>query len=53
MNNINQLDYLNKDWTSDHDSLITRYSQEFPRHSSNFKDKFSDPKPWGPHGPPL
>lgn len=33
MNNLGAIDYLNRDWTQDHDSLIPKYSQEFPRMS--------------------
>jgi len=53
MNNYESIDYQNKDWTHDHDSLIPKYSQEFPRESSNFNNRLLDPKPWGKKSDPV
>ncbi len=53
MNNYESIDYQNKDWTHDHDSLIPKYSQEFPRESSNFNNRLLDPKPWGKKSDPI
>lgn len=39
MNNVEAIDYLNKDWTSHHDTLLPRYAQEFPRMSTKYKTK--------------
>jgi len=36
MNNYDAIDYKNKEWTHDHDCLIPKYSQEFPRESTQF-----------------
>jgi hypothetical protein len=47
MNNLDQIDYCNKDWTDDHDSLIPKHSQEFPRLSASFNSRFDESKPWG------
>ena len=48
MNNLSAIDYQVKNWTSDHDSLITAYSQEFPRFSNKFTNRFDTAnKPWG------
>lgn len=54
MNNLEAIDYQNKDWSTNHDSLIPRYSQEFPRFSESYKTKFDlDQKPWGPYSEPI
>jgi hypothetical protein len=53
MNNFESIDYANKDWTDDHDSLIPKHSQEFPRLSSKFNNRLKDPKPWGPKSEPI
>ena len=47
MNNYDQIDYKNRDWTDDHDSMIPKYSQEFPRTSGAFKNRLHLSKPWG------
>jgi hypothetical protein len=54
MNNLKAIDYFNKDWTHNSDSIISRYIQEFPRISSNFDNK-CDPKtkPWGSKSDPV
>ncbi|CDW88607.1 small nuclear ribonucleoprotein [Stylonychia lemnae] len=54
MNNAEAIDYLNKDWISNHDILLPRYSQEFPRLSSNYNTKFDiKDKPWGTKKDPI
>jgi hypothetical protein len=53
MNNYEALDYKNKDWTHDHDSLIPKHSQEFPRLSKKFNSRFDKNKPWGINGDPV
>jgi hypothetical protein len=53
MNNIDQIDFQNKDWTDDHDSLIPKHSQEFPRISENFTDRLHSAKPWGNLSDPI
>jgi len=52
-NSLFAIDYANKDWTHDHDSILTRRSQEFPRFAGNFKSKLAKDKPWGLKSDPV
>ena len=45
MNNLEGLDYANKDLTDDSDMILPRWTQEYPRLSSDYQDKFSSNKP--------
>ena len=48
MNNLMSIDYTIKNLTSsDHDYILSRWSQEYPRMATNFKRKDSPNKPWG------
>ena len=53
MNNVEAIDYANSDWIEDNDVLLSRASQEFPRHTTAYKTFFSPNKPWGPTGEPI
>ena len=54
MNIVGTIDYRIKDWVSDHDCLIPRYSQEFPRLNSTFERTTQTGviPPWGMKGEP-
>jgi len=41
MNNFEAIDYVNKDWTYHHDTLLPRYTQEYPRMSSSFETRMN------------
>jgi hypothetical protein len=49
MNNVTAIDYQNKDITES-DGVLPRWCQEYPRMSSNFRDKTKH-KPWGSKDP--
>ena len=53
MNNIQSIDYSVNDWIEDNDVCISRRSCEFPRHTTYYKDLFSDKKPWGDISNPI
>jgi hypothetical protein len=40
MNNVNAIDYANKDWIEDNDFCISRKSSEFPRLSNKYTNYF-------------
>ena len=48
MNDINSIDYCNKDHTHNHDGILSHHSQEYPRLSTNHKDSLMlENAPWG------
>ena len=53
MNNIEAIDYVNKDWTDDNDVCISRKSTEFPRMNLTFNSMIHPDKPWGPYDDPI
>eukprot|EP00347_Sterkiella_histriomuscorum_P016179 403354185 len=52
MNNVEAIDYVNKDWTEDNDVCISRKSTEFPRLNFNYSNLSHEDKPWGNQGDP-
>eukprot|EP00347_Sterkiella_histriomuscorum_P013798 403363324 len=54
MNNVEAIDYINKDWTSNHDTMLPRYTQEFPRVQTSYQTKNDlEHKPWGTKSDPI
>lgn len=53
MNNILSIDYVNKDFTHDTDQILSRWTQEYPRISSEYKSLISEDKPWGEKSEPV
>lgn len=53
MNNIESLDYAQKDLTHDSDMILSRWTSEYPKFSSDYTDKLSQNKPWGPKSEPI
>jgi len=52
-NDIFAIDYANKDWTHDHDNLLPRKTQEYPKISKAYKNKRGAIKPWGEKSDPI
>lgn len=53
MNNLESIDYVNKDWVDDNDVCISRKSTEYPRLNLDYKTFFSPNKPWGETDDPI
>jgi len=54
MNNLSAIDYANRDLTEDSDGVLPRWSEEYPRLSSNYLSKADvENRPWGQKSRPV
>lgn len=53
MNNVEAIDFVQRDVMKDNDGVLPRVFQEFPRVSDKYKTKVCNDKPWGNHGDPI
>jgi hypothetical protein len=47
MNNLMAIDHASREWLDDHDMILPRHTEEFPRIANNYKSKHRFNKPWG------
>ena len=53
MNNLVAIDFAMREWTDDHDMVLPRQTEEFPRLAQNYLEKKRINKPWGDLSEPV
>jgi hypothetical protein len=53
MNNLMAIDHASREWIDDHDMILPRHTEEFPRLASNYQSKHRNNKPWGDQNDPV